>query len=92
MRDRESERKEEEQYRGDVIYEVWRSGDDPDRISDERVDRHRWDGDDAGTAARHELRIQRERREARQLEEQQEQERIQQNERDLWAGAEDEQP
>lgn len=30
-------RQEEEKYRGDVVYDVWRSGANPDRINDDRV-------------------------------------------------------
>lgn len=50
-------------YHGDVTYEVWRSGGNPDSIDRDRVDEHRAYGDDADIAARHELHAQEKARE-----------------------------
>ncbi len=46
-------------YCGDVIYEVWRSGGNPDAVSADDMDDHYYDGLDAEAAAREELRCQR---------------------------------
>lgn len=46
-------------YFGDVIYEVWRRGGNPDRVDADRVDDYRYDGVDADSAASAELRRQR---------------------------------
>lgn len=45
-------------YHGDVTYDVWRSGGNPDSIDRDRVEDHFRDGDDAEIAARHELNAQ----------------------------------
>jgi hypothetical protein len=51
-------REEQEQFRGDVIYQVWRSGGNPDRINDDRLSDRYWDGQNADEAASAELRSQ----------------------------------
>ena len=63
---REREREERRQYERDVSYDVWRSGRDPERISDDRVERHFEAGDSAESAARHEIRIQQQAAQARE--------------------------
>ena len=60
MSDRREERR---RYENDIAYEVWRSGGNPDRISDERIDDCFYSGDSVESAARHELKIQRPRHE-----------------------------
>lgn len=45
-------------YCGDVWYEVWRSGGNPDRVSYDRVGDHFYAGDSTEQAARSELRRQ----------------------------------
>ena len=50
-------------YWGDVIYEVWLSGGNVDRIDDDRVEDMRWDDRSAEEAADIELRHQRPHRE-----------------------------
>ena len=52
---REAERK----YEGDVFYDVWRAGGNPDRINMDRVDDHYGAGDDQEAATRDELQHQR---------------------------------
>ena len=69
---RERERKEERDYEGDAMSEVWRAGGNTDRIDYDRVREHHWNGDDYSEAARDELRHQRPRE--REPEEPQEQE------------------
>lgn len=54
-------REEERRFYGDVEYEVWRSGGDPDMVDHDRV--HDWSPDVDG-AARSELRRQRRRPES----------------------------
>lgn len=56
---RSRERKERREYENDVLYEVWRSSGDVDRIDFDRVDDDRWDGLDATEAAAAELKRQR---------------------------------
>lgn len=46
---------EQERYRGDVIYEVWRNGGNVDRISDDRVSDSFYEGYDSDAAAEREL-------------------------------------
>lgn len=46
-------------YDGDVYYEVWRSGGNPDRVDPDRLDDYRWNGVEPETAARRELTRQR---------------------------------
>lgn len=58
MRTREQIRKEEREYEGDVVYDVWRRGGNPDRIDVERVQEHYYQGDEHEMAARDELRHQ----------------------------------
>lgn len=55
----EERREEQRKYQGDVWYEVWRSGRDPDMIDHDRVSRNYYDGMDYQDAARVELRHQR---------------------------------
>lgn len=57
--DFERREREREEYRGDVFYEVWRSGGSPDYIDYERVRDHFYDGFSAEEAARAELRAMR---------------------------------
>lgn len=45
-------------YRGDVVYEVWRRGGNVDRIDDDRVHEHYSYGDEYEQAADHEMRLQ----------------------------------
>ena len=56
---RERQRSEEREYRGDVMYEVWRSNGNPDRIDYDRVGRSHDEGLQVDDAARRELRAQR---------------------------------
>lgn len=56
---RERERKEERDYEGDAMYEIWRSGGNTDRIDYDRVREHHHQGDSYEAAARDELRHQR---------------------------------
>lgn len=56
---RDREREERRRYENDVFYDVWRSGRDPDRIDDDRVDDARWNGLSADEAAEAEIRAQR---------------------------------
>ena len=58
MRTREEQREERRKYEGDVAYEVWRSGGNPDRINDDRVENNFYDGHDYEYAARRELSTQ----------------------------------
>lgn len=51
-------RSEQEDYRGDVVYEVWRRGGDVDRVDYDRVADHCSYGDDYEVAADHEMRLQ----------------------------------
>lgn len=60
---REQRREEERKYRGDVWYEVWRAGGNPDAISDDRMQDSRDAGYNSDEAASMELRRQRRRRE-----------------------------
>lgn len=49
MKSREERRQEEREYRGDLWYEVWRAGGNPDRVSyEDAADWH-----DRGVDARH---------------------------------------
>ena len=52
-------REEEEKYQGDVAYEVWRSGGNPDAVDRDRVAGYYWEGWEPEDAARSELRRQR---------------------------------
>ena len=47
------------EYEGDVFYDVWRSGGNPDRIDYDRVEDSRWEGLYPEEAAYRELRSQR---------------------------------
>ena len=47
----ERREREREEYRGDVFYEVWRSGGNPDRIDDDRVNDRFYDGYQADECA-----------------------------------------
>lgn len=46
-------------YCGDVEYEVWRRGGNPDRVDRDRLDDYEYDGYSAESAARAELERQR---------------------------------
>jgi hypothetical protein len=52
-------RRSEEDYRGDVVYDVWRSGGNPDYVSYDRVSDHYWNGNSTEYAASCEMRLQR---------------------------------
>lgn len=52
-------RRREDDYRGDVTYEVWRSGGNVDRIDDDRVSDNYHDGEESDYAAQIELNSQR---------------------------------
>lgn len=52
---REARRAEEHRYQMDVMYEVWRSGGNTDRIDRERVSDAFSNGDDESLAARREI-------------------------------------
>lgn len=58
MRTREQRREEERQYEGDVAYDVWKNGGDPDRVSHDRIQEHFYLGDESESATRDELRHQ----------------------------------
>ena len=72
------QREERREYDNDVFYDVWRSGRDTDRISDDRVADHYWNGDQASEAAAHEIRLQRQSEERRMEERQMEEELMRQ--------------
>jgi hypothetical protein len=59
MKSYEERREEERQYHGDVFYEVWRAGGNPDAVSYDRVQQRYYDGQDSQSAASAELRAQR---------------------------------
>uniref|UniRef100_A0A6M3L7R4 Uncharacterized protein n=1 Tax=viral metagenome TaxID=1070528 RepID=A0A6M3L7R4_9ZZZZ len=59
MRTREERRDEERRYEGDVVYDVWRNGGNPDRVNLDRVQEHFDRGDQSDCAVRDELRHQR---------------------------------
>lgn len=50
--------RDKDDYLGDVIYEVWRSGGDVDRIDYDRVQYNQYDGFEFEQAARVEMRHQ----------------------------------
>lgn len=50
------DREKQDRYRGDVIYDVWRSGGNVDRIDYDRVTDGYYDGRDAESMAASELR------------------------------------
>ena len=58
MRNHDERRK----FEGDVIYEVWRSGGNPDAVDYNRLDDYWYDELDAYEAADRELQIQRQNR------------------------------
>lgn len=55
------------------MYQVWRSGGNPDRINYDRVQEHFHNGDTADQAAAHELRSQRESKRHQEIREEDEQ-------------------
>ena len=59
MRSRDEQRKEQRRYEGDVSYDVWRNGGNPDRVDYERVIDGYYGGRQAEDVAREELRRQR---------------------------------
>lgn len=62
MSDRwELERKARQEYAGDVMYEVWRSGGNPDLVDYDCTDDCYYDGRDSDSCARDEIRRQRRR-------------------------------
>lgn len=73
MRSREEQREERRRYEGDVEYEVWRSGGNPDMVDRDRVDNCHDMGYFADEAARVELRHQRPQPQAQEQEQEQEQ-------------------
>ena len=58
MRSSEERREEERRYRGDVVYEVWRSGGNSDAVDYDRLSDYHADGLDSHDAAFRELRLQ----------------------------------
>jgi hypothetical protein len=52
-------RKDERKYRGDVEYEVWRSGGNPDNVDYDRVSDYYWDGISPDSASYRETKRQR---------------------------------
>ena len=74
-----------EKYQGDVFYEVWRSGGNPDAVDYDRVRDCYSDGDEPECCASSELRRQHEAQQRRENERQQEEEyyaQLQQQEND----------
>lgn len=69
MRTREEMREESRRFDGDLAYEVWRSGGNPDRINEDRVSMNSDQGFSAEECAGIELRHQRDARRAREREE-----------------------
>lgn len=59
MRSREEQREEQRRHEGDVAYEVWRRGGNPDRVDYERVTDAYHDGRTVEDVAQGELRRQR---------------------------------
>ncbi len=59
MRTREERRREERRYEGDVVYDVWRNGGNPDHVDLDRIQDHFYNGDESTQATRDELRHQR---------------------------------
>lgn len=51
-------REKEEKYRGDVIYDVWARGGNPDAVNYDRVSDHYYNSDFPDEAARAEMRRQ----------------------------------
>lgn len=74
MSDSDRRREERHEYERQVVYDVWRSGRDPDRVNPDRVSDHYYRGDSAESAANHEIRLQRQ-AEERRMEEQMDYER-----------------
>ena len=58
MRTREEQREERREYEADVFYEVWRSGGNPDRINNDRVEDAYYNGCSYESATRRELNAQ----------------------------------
>jgi len=65
-------REEERQYHGDVEYEVWRSGGNPDLVDYDRVQDRFYDGQYPEQTASEELRRQRERHQCEEQDQQEE--------------------
>ena len=59
MRSRDEQREEQRRYEGDVWYDVWRGGGNPDRVDHDRVIDGYYEGRQAEDVARSELRRQR---------------------------------
>lgn len=59
-------------YEGDVVYETWRRGGNPDRVDPDRVEDYYRAGLDSDEAAARELRRQRPRREPEYTEQEEE--------------------
>ena len=59
MRSRDEQREERRRYEGDVSYDVWRNGGNPDQVDYERVTDGYYGGLQAEDVAREELRRQR---------------------------------
>ena len=58
MKTRDEQREEQRRYEGDVWYDVWRSGGNPDRVDHDRVIDGYYEGRQAEDVARAELRRQ----------------------------------
>jgi len=50
--------KDRHEYEGDVVYEVWRSGGNPDALHPDSVDDSYWSGESPETCAHRELQRQ----------------------------------
>lgn len=59
MSERESEQERRREYEGDVIYDVWRAGGNPDAVDLDAVGEHYYYGDEAEATVRDELSEQR---------------------------------
>lgn len=59
MRTREEQREDRRQYEGDVVYEVWRNGGNPDAVNMDLLEDRYYEGVPANDAAASEIRRQR---------------------------------
>ncbi len=55
------DRQKRTDFNGDVVYDVWRNGGNPDEIDEVRLDEAYWDGYEADEFAQSEVRRQRDR-------------------------------
>lgn len=73
MRTPEERRDERREYQGDVWYDVWRSGGNPDRVNEDRVEDSYYQGMDSHRAAERELKAMRPRIEEPEFEQEEQQ-------------------